>query len=418
MCKWDTCINSIMLMSFNAAMEKAPKSIGNIVIIALIVAASLLGDSFLYVALPLEYQSLGLSFVHVGILLSANRLIRFLSNTFAGYIFGRKSLRSLMIFAILAAAIINLSYGFIGGFFLFLLIRLCWGITWSFLRLGGYLSVISNSDVAYRGRTMGIYQSVSSTGSLLGGLIGGILLDSWGFKPASIFLAFGTALAIPIAFTLKDKNSVSIKKDETINYDLKILIGDTRIISIGIGIMLTRLFLGSIIVSTLSLFLKESLGSEGIIILSKNIGIASLTGFLLMFRLLSRFLFGPIFGSISDKFGRQRTMFILYISGSFSLLLFAFTQSLGLITIAVLLSFTSAAGIGVVLTTKVSDIIQKDGIENNYLLSAYTNWIDLGSAIGPLIAYSLLTEISFSFLFLSASSILLIYAILMHRIIK
>jgi MFS family permease len=405
-------------MFINAAMEKAPKSIGNILIIALIVAASLLGDSFLYVALPLEYQSLGISLVHVGVLLSANRLIRFLSNTFAGYLFGRKSIKSLLIFAILAAAIINLSYGFIGGFFLFLFIRLCWGITWSFLRLGGYLSVISYSDVAHRGRSMGIYQSISSTGSLLGGLIGGILLDSWGFKPASIFLAIGTILAIPLAFTIKDKNSALTKNNDSINYDLRLLIGDTKVISIGLGIMLTRLFLGSIIVSTLSLFLKESLGSEGIIILNKNIGIASLTGFLLMFRLLSRFLFGPIFGSISDRFGRQRTMLILYLCGSFSLLLFAFFKSLGIITIAVLLSFTSAAGLGVVLTTKVSDIIQNDGIENNYLLSAYTNWIDLGSAIGPLIAYSLLTEISFSFLYLSASSILFFYAILMQRIIR
>ena len=109
---------------------------------------------------------------------------------------------------------IEIYYGFIEGFVLFLFFRLCWGVTWSFLRLGGYLSVISNSEEANRGRSMGIYQSVSSTGSLLGGLIGGILLDSWGFKPASMFLAFGTALAIPIAFTLKDVNSSSIKKDE------------------------------------------------------------------------------------------------------------------------------------------------------------------------------------------------------------
>lgn len=393
-------------------MENSPRRIDQIIFIALIVAVSLLGDSFLYVALPLEYQSLGLSLVNVGVLLSSNRIIRFISNTFAGYIYGKKSMKSLLIISILAGTVINLSYGFIEGFFLFLVVRLCWGITWSFLRLGGYLSVIANSDKVFRGRSMGIYQSVSSTGSLLGGLIGGILLDSWGFKSASIFLAFGTALGIPLALTIKNDNSLSMEKDEKIHYGFRILIGDSKVLSLGIGTMFTRLFLESIIVSTLSLYLAESFGREGIFILSKNIGIASLTGFLLMFRLLSRFLFGPIFGIISDKLGRHRTILILFISGSISLFLLAFCQSLVFVTLAILLAFTSAAGLGVVLTTEVSDLVQSKGDGSHYLMSAYTNWIDLGSAIGPLIVYSLLTEISFSSIFLSAALFLLLYALI------
>jgi MFS family permease len=401
-------------MSPNTAMGKAPKSIVNIVLVALIVAASLLGDSFLYVALPLKYHTLGLSIFHVGILLSANRMIRFISNTFAGYVFRRKSIKSLLIIAILGATIINLSYGFIEGFFLFLFSRLCWGITWSFLRLGGYLSVISNSEEANRGRSMGIYQSVSSTGSLLGGLVGGILLDSWDFKPASMVLALGTALAIPIAFTLKEVNSASIQKDEKTKYDLRILVGDSKILSIGIGMMLTRLFLGSIIVSTLALYLTESLGPDGITILSKNIGIASLTGFLLMFRLLSRFLFGPLFGVLSDELGRQRTIWFLFLSGSMSLFLLALGQSLALITLAVALSFLSNAGLGVVLTTEVSDFFHTKSEEGHYAISAFTNWVDLGSAIGPLIVYGLLTEISLSLIFFSASLFLFLYVVCVH----
>lgn len=399
-------------------MEENPKSIVNIIRVALVVSASNLGDSLLYVALPLVYPSLGLSIVHVGILLSANRLIRFVSNTFAGYVYGRKSLKRMLIIAILAAFFINLSYGFIEGFFLFLFMRICWGITWSFLRLGGYLSVISYSDEANRGRSMGVYQSISGIGFNLGGLIGGILLDSWGFTSASVFLAFGTALVIPIAFSLVDVKSESIEQDEKTSFDIRTLVGNAEILSIGIGVMLTRLFLGSLIASTLSLYLAESLGSEGITLLGRGIGIASLTGFLLSFRILVKFLLGPIVGGLSDKLGRQRTMLILFVAGSISLLLLGLSQSLGIISFAVILSFISDSGLGVVLTTKVSDVVQTKSVQSHYTLSAFTNWIDLGSAIGPLIIYSLLSEISFSILFFSASAFLLLYGIFARRVAK
>ena len=399
-------------------MEKKLHNTGNIIRVALVVSASNLGDSLLYVALPLMYPSFGLSIVHVGILLSANRLVRFVSNTFAGYVYGRKSLKRMLIVAIIAAFFINLSYGYIEGFLPFLIMRLCWGITWSFLRLGGYLSVIAYSDESNRGRSMGIYQSISGIGFISGGLVGGILLDSWGFTSAINVLAFGTFLVIPIAFSLTDKKIESVEPDQGHGFDIKTLIGNSEVLSIGIGVMLTRLFLGSLISSTLSLYLAQVLGSEGIILLGWEVGIATLTGFLLSFRLFSKFILGPIVGVLSDRFGGQRTMVILFISGSFSLLLLALTQSLGVITLAVILSYLSDAGLGVVLTSEVSEVVQKDGAGGHYTLSAFTNWIDIGSALGPLIIFSLLSEISFNWVFISASAALLIYALIVRRVIK
>jgi len=325
-------------------------------------------------------------------------------------------LKSVLIIAIIAASLINLSYGYIEGFIPFLFMRLCWGITWSFLRLGGYLSVISYSDEYNRGRLMGIYQSISGVGFISGGLVGGILLDSWGFTSAITFLVLGTFLVIPIAFSIVDKKLVSIDQDHS--FDIRTLVGNTEVLSIGIGVMLTRLFLGSLISSTLSLYLAEVFGSEGITLLGMEVGIASLTGFLLSFRLYSKFLLGPIVGVLSDKLGGQRTMMILFISGSFSLLLLALNQSLGIITLAVILSFISDAGLGVVLTSQVGDIVQTNGAKGQYTLSAFTNWIDLGSALGPLIIFSLLSEISFNLIFKSASAFLLLYALFVRRVIK
>lgn len=393
-------------------MDTRPRRTMSVVSTALVVAASLLGDSFLYVALPLEYQSLGLSLVMVGFLLSANRLVRFFSNTFAGHIYGKKSTKLLLTAAIFSSSVINLSYGLAKGFLLFLIARLAWGVTWSFLRLGGFLTVVSNAGKDNRGTLMGIYQSVSSIGSLLGGLLGGIILDLMGFKPAAIILAVGTTLGIPIVFTLKEGGEESERtRASEVPINLKTILGSSRILSIGIGAMLSSLFMGSIIVSTLSLYLAESFGREGVQIYGMIVGIATLTGFLLMFRLLSRTLFGPIFGPLSDILGRKRTITTLFLMGSISLAILGLSNSLLIVAFAVVIIFTSAAGLGVVLTTEVSDIASEESEVRHYVLSAYTNWTDLGSAMGPLTAYILLTGVSFRSLFLGASLVLFIFTL-------
>ena len=382
----------------------------------MVVSASNLGDSLLYVALPLLHSSFGLSIVHVGILLSANRFVRFVSNTFAGYVYGRKPLKWVLVASIIAAFLINLSYGYIGGFLPFLLMRLCWGITWSFLRLGGYLSVVSFSDESNRGRFMGVYQSISGIGFLSGGLVGGILLDSWGYTSANLLLAFGTSLVIPIAFSLTDKRLETDVQDQDQRLDIRTLVGNSELLRLGVGVMITRLFLGSLISSTLSLYLAEVLGSQGIILHGREVGIASLTGFLLSLRLITKFILGPIIGVLSDRFGGKRTMVILFISGSVSLLMLALSQSLGVITLAVILSFLSDTGLGVVVASEVSDMVNTDDAKSKYTLSAFTNWIDLGSAMGPLVVFSLLSEISFYSIFVSASAALLLYALFIRKV--
>ena len=391
-------------------MDANQNSLVNVVKAALVVSFSNLGDSLLYVALPLIYSSFGMNLVQVGILLSANRLVRFVSNTIAGYVYGVKPLKWVLVFSIIAAFFINLSYGYIGGFLPFLAMRLLWGITWSFLRLGGYLSVVSFSDELVRGRYMGVYTSISSIGFLSGGLVGGVLLDSWGFTSANLLLAFGTFLVIPVAFSLKDKRVDTNQPDYVHRFNIRTLFGNSELFSIGVGVMLTRLFLGSLISSTLSLYLIEVLGSKGMDFLGWNVGIASLTGFLLSFRIFTKLLLGPIVGVLSDKFGGQITMVILFASDSASLLMLALSQSLVIITLAVILSFLSDAGLGVVLASRVSDMVKTGEGSNQYTLSAFTNWIDIGSSLGPLVIFSLISKVSFSSIFVSASAVLLVYA--------
>lgn len=384
-----------------------------IIVTASVVAFSLLGDSFLYVALPLEYRALGLSLVSVGILLSVNRFIRFFSNTAAGYVYGRYKVKPSLVAAIIVGSLVNLSYGFAAGFLTFLAARAVWGVVWSFLRLGGFLTVITRSGVERRGRYMGLYQSITSLGSLCGSLLGGYLLDMLGFQSAAILLGCGSAMGIPVALLLKsDEEAYDEGVDARASLDLSLLLGDSRLLSVGLGTMINSLLLGSLLVSTLSLYLLESLGERGLNVLGIPVGIATLSGVLLTIRLGSRLVVGPIFGEASDRLGRGLTITLLFVGGILGMATLGLSVSPVTVTLAVVLCFVSASGLGVVLTTEASDIATSKGSGGRYIMSAFTNWVDLGSALGPLLAYTLRLGIPFRTIYLGSSVLLLIYTLL------
>ncbi len=62
--------------------------------IALITAAAVLGDSMLFIALPLYWQEFGLTAIwQIGLLLSINRFIRLPVNPLVGLFYQRYSIR-------------------------------------------------------------------------------------------------------------------------------------------------------------------------------------------------------------------------------------------------------------------------------------------------------------------------------------
>ena len=59
-----------------------------VIVVSLITAACLFGDSMLYIVLPVHYQDAGLSSLwEVGIILSMNRLIRLPLNPLVGRLY-------------------------------------------------------------------------------------------------------------------------------------------------------------------------------------------------------------------------------------------------------------------------------------------------------------------------------------------
>src|SRR5262249_22274247 len=79
--------------------------------VALVLALALLGDALLYVVLPLHAPSFGVTFAWVGILLSANRLVRIIGYGAVANIGRRIGLRRLTIAAAVGATLSTAAYG-------------------------------------------------------------------------------------------------------------------------------------------------------------------------------------------------------------------------------------------------------------------------------------------------------------------
>ena len=145
---------------------------------ALILAISVMGDSMLYGVLPSHLSEFGLTAgFGAGLILSANRWIRLISNTWAARIFTRFGLRKPFYFSVVLAITSTAAYGLFQGFWPLLLSRIAWGICFSIQLVSLYMIVLRENE-QYRGRLMGLYNAIFRSGSLMAVLVGGVLVLS------------------------------------------------------------------------------------------------------------------------------------------------------------------------------------------------------------------------------------------------
>jgi MFS family permease len=81
-----------------------------VVAVSLAVAGTLPGDSLLYAVLPIVWSELGLELWMVGVLLSANRLVRLVTNPIAGWCVERTGMRGPFLVAIFASVGTTVAY--------------------------------------------------------------------------------------------------------------------------------------------------------------------------------------------------------------------------------------------------------------------------------------------------------------------
>ena len=393
------------------------------------VAFAIMGDSLLYAILPLSAGELSLSPQQVGLLLSANRLVRLFSNTWLSAIFARFGPYRAFVVSSILGVLTTAAYGLEFGFIVLLLARIGWGVSWSGLRQGTFQSIWAG-DQANAGRLMGLMWGVVRGGSAVSAVLGGFLFDHFGFQTTVLSIAGISALAIPIAFGLNwpasasphyeddpsnsnaqsdnpSENSVTEREDHDILGGWMESLSDPlqrAVLLVGFF----KLLLNSILVATASVFLADRFGSqsEGILL---GLQVGALSGIVLGTRWFSDLFLGAAMGTLSDLFGRIRLTMILVLLLCVGLALML-TMPGALALVALLAVLIVSTGVNVVLDTYANQAAL-DTHHPQLFVGAYATASDLGSAVGPLLAFGLVVSVGFAPVF-SIAALLVVLTVL------
>ncbi len=386
----------------------------------LVVALCIVGDSYLYSVLPLEATNLGIALPLVGVLLSANRLVRLVSNTWASRVFERWGPRRPFAAAALLSLVTSAGYAFGQGFIAFLPARLGWGVAWSGLRQGSYQAVWKGGPAA-RGRLMGLLWGIIRLGSALSVVAGGYLRDRFGYQVGALAIMAATATALPLALAIRwpETEAASTRgatPSETARWwdGLAAALRSTP----GRRLLLTGFVYATmegVLISTASLFLAGRLAASGSAgggagVSALGLRIATLAGLVLAVRWVSDILFGPAIGALSDRLSQPATLALLAATLLAGIVGVTRLHGTALV-ICLSLAFVSSSGLNVTLGA-IANGLALETERPHLFVGAYTTAADAGSALGPLLAYTTGTLLSMDGLYLLGGGALLAASLL------
>ncbi|MBN2469745.1 MAG: MFS transporter [Anaerolineae bacterium] len=369
------------------------------------VALSLPGDTTLYVALPTHTAEAGITLAQVGLMLSANRLIRLLINGPYGLLIERIPRRRMLVPSLFLGGFSYLLYT-IPGFWPLLIGRLAWGVAWAGIWLGGSTVVLDLASDERRGRYSGAYQIAFFVGVGGSAILAGLLTDQLGYiqglrVSAAIALAMALIWALflpetrPTGTAAQDAASAPIAKQaEKSRQPLTV-----AILVLGVNWLV---FIG-VLGATMPLLLEDRFGTA-VALLGLSIPLATSTGMLTAANQGVSALTAPVAGWLTDRSGRRWGL----VTGALALgaASMALTAAGG--RVVVILAILLAAVTTSILQTQVMTLIGDHARTNRQgrILGVANTVGDLGAALGPLAAYALLPLIGLPGIFwLSAAAL-------------
>lgn len=377
-------------------------------VMAAVTAFCLIGDTMLYIALPLCWQQCGLDALwQVGMLLAVNRLVRLPLNPLVRRLYVRISRRTGMLLAVLLAAGTTLLYGVAQSFAVWMLLRCLWGLAWTLLRLGALFALAEASSKENRGYLMGSYNGLVRLGSLAGMLGGGLLADMLGFAAVALLFGLISLLGLlPALFCLPADSRPTVAQAREAGVLLlrrHLRLPAMRRILVT-GFLVTLVFQG-IYAASLSRMVALHVGdvplTGGIVM-----GCATLAGLLQAMRWGWEPWLAPWFGRLSDgPHGRAPVLRICLLAGGLSLGLVALPLPVPCWLSLLLLSQVCATGLSTLADAAASDTAVQHG-HPTLTLSSYTFIADCGSAVGPLLAYALQDRLGMDAAYVAAAGLL------------
>lgn len=422
---------------------------GSPVSVSVAASLALMGDSLLYAVLAAEAPALGIPLVSVGLLLSANRFVRLITNSLAGAVYHRYGREWPYFLAMVASAFTTFAYGLPIGFAFFLLARLAWGTCWSFLNLGMYLSVLEHSDERTRGQWMGRIKSISRIGTIVAVTLGAYLTDLVGFRP--VVFGMGVLALAGAAVSLGDVRAAVQNGRRRTGNALRAEVpsrsegrdaahggqaadaGPAQPVHAPDPAQQTRPqaqpqaesgrvyilhFLGfifgfimnGVVVGTLALLVLQRYG-ESVGLFGTVLGAATLSGLLLGVRWVAEIAWGPLAGAVGDRVGAERAVLVSAAAMAAGLAGLAWASGPHLL----ILLETGVFVAGVTLSVCLDSVVGRVAIGTNRVnkvMSLYVTAQDLGSALGPLVGYLVGVGVGLEGLYVGASLLLVFGALL------
>lgn len=273
----------------------------------------------------------------MGILLSANRWIRLITNHLAERITARVDTKWVMPLVLLVSALLCVIYGLEYPFPAVLGARLLWGLCWSFLRQIGIMTSVGSTVTSEAGKSVGYYTGISRIGSIAGCFIGALLFDISGYRSTFIIFGILTLLGIPLGYA--SQKNIQVQKPGAKPKAGKGGNGNTALL-VFFGFVVGCVGPG-LVMSTLGFILKDQFGGH-ITTGTVMVGIATINGFLLAVRHIIGTLGAPFFGAFVDRIGHRKGAFICFTASTFTLFTAMAAQGLLLLLSAILLFFISS----------------------------------------------------------------------------
>lgn len=353
--------------------------------IALVTALCLLGDSMLYVVLPIYWREVGLmSLFEVGVLLSVNRLVRIPLGPLIGKWYERSGVRTGLIIAVLLTLATTAGYA-LQGFWVWLVLRCLWGIAWTFLRLGAFTLIISVSTEHNRGQLMGMYNGLHRLGSLGGMVAGALLVAQFGMQATSLLFATLVLPALALIFVyIRQVNPSDVEVSfAPMAVKTPLWKKGSVLVTLVSGLLLAMAYQG-VFASTLSrlIELRQPVTVVGGIV----IGAAVMASIFQGARWGWEPWAAPWFGRLSDAYGRKPLLV-----GA----MFAAAILFGLLHTPITFAWWVLLLLGIQLTatilTTLMDTWAADEASrqpnSTAMMTMYSVVTDMGAALGPLLAY-------------------------------
>lgn len=369
-------------------------------------ALSLMGDATLYTVLPTHAAETGITLIQVGIILSANRVVRLFLNGPLGVAYDRSLRRRLFIPAVFVGALSTAIYAATYGFWPLLVGRLLWGLAWSGIWVGGTTIILDVTTDQDRGRWTGLYQTWFFLGAAFGAFAGGLLTDQLGYHATmwigAAVTAFGglnALLALPETRGVRPEiNPASVPNLSLVWYRNPGL----WVVAVLQGI--NRFVFAGVLAATMALLVQDQMSNVDLAIgTDLVIGVATLTGVLMAGRTVLSVLSAPLSGTLSDRLGsRWMITTIGMLVGAVSMVLLSRSSAVSIL-LGVALGAVAGGSIQALVTALTGDLVEQH--QRGRAIGVLHTAGDLGSAAGPLVAYGILVWVGLSGVFVLCAAL-------------